>query len=271
MAEVQKICKEHKLDAAASPNKKLQLYLDGFDEFGEKESIVDLLGISQNAFLQENIKLIITCRSTEISEPEIVNFLQVPARRASMIRAYICPVNSVQQNDYLEKFVKEVQVNKNLFFGKFNCFDTVNEYTEMFTNYPSLQNMAQEPFTLRLILGIMPDIKKMQKSTTSNITLYEIFQIFVRKWVENEIFRLNEADQYQMTEFVDIDRIESEEDQQAVIEQVVIGGGLILKQLWIADKLNNEFSAEDLEAIQNDDFQLEILKVCVKCLPLQLN
>lgn len=44
-------------------------------------------------------------------------------------------------------------------FGKFNAFKTYEEYKEMLDNSTALQDIATEPFTIRLLVGIMPDIR----------------------------------------------------------------------------------------------------------------
>jgi hypothetical protein len=54
--------------------------------------------------------------------------------------------------------------------------------------------MAKEPFTIRLLVGIMPSLKTKilnNLAHISKITMYEILQIFTDKWIENEIYRLS--------------------------------------------------------------------------------
>ena len=64
-------------------------------------------------------------------------------------------------NEYIKKFVEVVNLYKNSkLFGKFNAFETYEEYKEMFNNNKALQEMATEAFTIRLLVGIMPDIKE---------------------------------------------------------------------------------------------------------------
>ena len=53
--------------------------------------------------------------------------------------------------------------------------------------------MATEPFTIRLLVGIMPDIRDKfgERGHGIKITLFEVLQIYIEKWIENEMARLN--------------------------------------------------------------------------------
>lgn len=61
-------------------------------------------------------------------------------------------------------------------FGKFNAFKTYEEYKDMLDSSTALQDMATEPFTIRLLVGIMPLIKDKCINQSKNIviTLYEV-------------------------------------------------------------------------------------------------
>ena len=44
--------------------------------------------------------------------------------------------------------------------GKFEAFKTAKEYEDIMESNQSLKDMAKEPFTIRLLVGIMPKLKK---------------------------------------------------------------------------------------------------------------
>lgn len=137
------------------------LYLDGFDEFGEgKEGILDLVGIKSDAKLQDKLKVIVSCRSTEISSDQIKDIFYLRNQFQSSDHGYICPINSQQLKEYLGKFVDTVnQYNSSHLMGKFESFKTSKEYEDMMESNQSLKEMAKEPFTIRLLVGIMPRLK----------------------------------------------------------------------------------------------------------------
>ena len=75
-------------------DQKLILYLDGFDEFGEgREKILDLVGIKEKKELQQRCKVIVSCRSTEISGDEIKDIFMLKDQPLASEVGYICPVN----------------------------------------------------------------------------------------------------------------------------------------------------------------------------------
>ena len=63
--------------------------MDGFDEFGTKESIVNLLDL--NSLNRSNIKVIISCRTSEITDNKINYYLQLKDTRKPTIVWHICP------------------------------------------------------------------------------------------------------------------------------------------------------------------------------------
>ncbi len=70
----------------------------------------------------------------------------------------ICPFNKQQRDEYINQSVEFFRRLK----GKvtdFETFDTAQEYIEVIEQQQSLKELAQVPFTLSLILAILPKIK----------------------------------------------------------------------------------------------------------------
>lgn len=128
-------------------------------------------------------------------------------------------------HDYIKKFVEIVNKYKDSkLFGKFNAFKSYNEYQSMLNSNIALQQMATEPFTIRLLVGIMPDIRdrfNSSKGQSRCITMLEILQIFISKWVENEISRLGKRDKEQLAEeIVDIDPGQLDDNIEEAVDAI---------------------------------------------------
>jgi hypothetical protein len=83
----------------------------------------------------------------------------------------ICSFNKSQRDEYINKSVAAFKILK----GKitdFENFDTAEEYLEVLEQQESLKELAQAPFTLSLILAILPKIKtELNKNNQSSSKL----------------------------------------------------------------------------------------------------
>lgn len=79
----------------------------------------------------------------------------------------------------------------------------------MFRVQKGLRDMATEPLTIRLLVGVMPDLKQKLGDSglgSSQVTMHEILRIFIDRWIANEVVRLSRDQQYTLAEKVaDID------------------------------------------------------------------
>ena len=110
---------------------------------------------------------------------------------------YICPFDMAQRNEYISKFVQTVQGLKKYYLD-FDSFDQVHIYENYFRDYAVLLELTQVPFTLRIIMNILPQlVKKIEKdrlianSIVNNIYLsrQNIFEVFVKFYYNNEVKR----------------------------------------------------------------------------------
>jgi hypothetical protein len=83
----------------------------------------------------------------------------------------VCPFNKQQRDEYINQSVAVFKRLK----GKitdFETFDTAQEYIEVLEQQQSLKELAQVPFTLSLILAILPKIKtELNKNKLSSSKL----------------------------------------------------------------------------------------------------
>lgn len=160
---------------------------------------------------------------------------------------------------YIKKFVEIVvkYQNTNL-FGKFKTFQTSAEYERIISDNQFLSDMATEPFTIRLLVGVMPDLKEIlaKRSPLINLSMLEIIESFVNKWIENEISRFDREEGWQLSEFVDVDedKLLSPDNVEGVIYYINLEALKIIKHLWVTDKISkNKFDLSDISEITDAD------------------
>jgi hypothetical protein len=101
----------------------------------------------------------------------------------------ICPFNKQQRDEYINQSMVVFKRLK----GKitdFETFDTAQEYIEVLEQQESLKELAKVPFTLSLILAILPKIKvelnknnqSSPKLLTQKFSRYQIYQIFEQQF-----------------------------------------------------------------------------------------
>jgi len=80
---------------------------------------------------------------------------------------YICPFDNTQRNEYIQKFVKTVSGLKKYYLD-FHSFQSVQEYENYFRDYSVLLELTKVPFTLRIIMNILPYLVKEIEKDRSN-------------------------------------------------------------------------------------------------------
>lgn len=81
--------------------------------------------------------------------------------------------------------------------------------------------------------------------------MLEVLHIYTQKWIENEIFRLNQDERYTLAEDIaNIDLNGLNENIPSAIESIEKEALKITEYLWVNNKIsNNSFSKEDLSEI----------------------
>ena len=75
-------------------------------------------------------------------------------------------------------------------------FETEKEYNEMFDKFPAILDLGSEPFIMRILLTILPDLKQRLKVSILDdlipncIPRFTILEMFVDIWIRGELSRL---------------------------------------------------------------------------------
>lgn len=77
--------------AALSSNQKLVVYMDGFDQFGQgKEKILQIIRISHSKVYQSKLKIVVTCRVSEVTEETVSEIIYNRSKRLNYEIRYFC-------------------------------------------------------------------------------------------------------------------------------------------------------------------------------------
>ena len=171
---------------------KTLFVLDGYDEYNDKN-----LQITQNLIplsKYPNTKIVMTCRENYATQHDYQTCFGANQFELN----YICPFDDDPRNEYIQKFVKTVQGLKKYQLD-FESFATVDEYEKYFKDYGVLEDLTHVPFTLRIIMNILPYLvksleadKQYKQQTVNNIYISRtnIFDVFTRFYYSNELKRL---------------------------------------------------------------------------------
>jgi hypothetical protein len=124
--------------------------LDGFDEFKNKKIEIDKF--FKKSIFGNKLTIVVTSRPRYALYSDFLKCFGVH----EVIN--VCPFNKSQRDEYINKSVAVFKRLK----GKitdFETFDTAQEYIEVLEQQQSLKELAQVPFTLSMVLAILPMIK----------------------------------------------------------------------------------------------------------------
>ncbi len=124
--------------------------MDGFDELNNKE--IEINKALKKEISANKLTIVVTSRPRYGLYSDFLKCFGVH----EVIN--ICPFNKKQRDEYINNSVAVFARLK----GKitdFETFDTAQDYIEVLEQQQSLKQLAQVPFTLSLILTILPKIK----------------------------------------------------------------------------------------------------------------
>ncbi|ETO33233.1 hypothetical protein RFI_03874, partial [Reticulomyxa filosa] len=159
--------------------------LDGFDEIFDNYSKDNNERYFYDRFnLNEwNANFIVTCRSHVLSEEDIKQVLFGLDVKHNLISTmpivHLWPFSKEQMHGYIDKFVKMNKKNK---MNEYLSW-TVQQYEETLQKYPNLYKMVEEPFLLRLILTVLPDLLKRHQ-IGAKISRAQVYEAFNEKWID---------------------------------------------------------------------------------------
>ena len=128
--------------------------MDGYDEYNDKtiRIVPDL--INHNDY--PKCKIIMTCRENYANLTDYsVCFDGINKFELN----YICPFEDGQRNEYIDRFVHTVKSLKRYYLD-FEAFGSVEVYESYFKKYSELLQLSKAPFTLRIIMNILPLLVK---------------------------------------------------------------------------------------------------------------
>ncbi|KAF9950436.1 hypothetical protein BGZ70_001385 [Mortierella alpina] len=196
--------------------RQIVLICDGYDE---KQLSINLHNANRlNQPGRWNAKLIVSCRSQYLKNGYRDDFLPTPTRRSNRVaasdlfqEAVIVPFTEDQIEDYVKQFV-ELPDDELLFKDRPRW--NADDYMKRLQKIPNLMDMVGNPFLLSVslqvlhrIIGINVDLK------TVRVTSVQLYDIFVKEWVERGRKRLQvrkstlAPDERQALTWLDNDRV----------------------------------------------------------------
>ncbi|KAG9061125.1 hypothetical protein KI688_007754 [Linnemannia hyalina] len=166
-------------------NREFAVICDGYDE---SQLQANLYGSNQfNRPLQWKVKMIISCRSTYLSQDYRGRFEPVSSDKYAPLpglfqEAVIVPFSSDQITEYVGKFV-HLKDTRNLFIDQ-RVWD-VEEYMGKLRSIPNMMELVKNPFLLVLSLKSLPsvynDFPEVTKFKATRVMLYDGF---IDQWIQ---------------------------------------------------------------------------------------
>ena len=160
-----------------------------FDGFDEIKSEYDRSSGSENFYKRFELhnwpgsKFVVSCRSQVLNDSEIGEFFQV--NRQAVPHVHLAPFSQEQIERYIKIFAQS-EHNTDKW--------SPEQYRESLDHFPGLSDMVQEPFSLGLILRVLPQLKKKYEKG-SRVSRSQLYATFSEKWFENEASRLKDSPQ----------------------------------------------------------------------------
>ncbi|KAF9538952.1 hypothetical protein EC957_005988 [Mortierella hygrophila] len=200
-------------------NRKFTVICDGYDE---SQLQANLYGSNQfNQPLQWKVKMIISCRSTYLSQDYRGRFEPVsPDKYAPLsdlfLQAVIVPFSSDQIAEYVGKFV-HLKDTRNLFIDQ--RVWNVEEYMDKLRSIPNMMELVKNPFLLVLSLKSLPsvynDFPEVTKFKATRVMLYDGF---IDQWIQVNQRRIQSGlHQYASKYQAEFDELVSEGFPEAVM------------------------------------------------------
>lgn len=130
--------------------------------------------------------------------------------------------------------------------------------------------MATEPLALRILAGIIPEIKvKIQRGKTVKISMFEVLKMYTSLWIRSEIVR-NQAEPFikEMLGICNMDSLDQRKFGTYVVNSVVLQ---VIRNKWLrSQNFSNYFNKSDIFAAQKVKSQIDFKKILALC-PVQQN
>lgn len=177
-------------------HRRFVVICDGYDESQLKTNLHFTNKWNQPG--QWKVKVVISCRGQYLGSDYRTRF-QPQADRYSTTRnadanelmeeAAFAPFNMTQVEQYVEQYTKNPP-EANIHAGK--PMWTKDDYLSKLRRIPNLMDLVSNPFLLRLSLDALPEVVKSKSELSEiHITRVELYDSFVKQWLEINLARLD--------------------------------------------------------------------------------
>ncbi|KAF9118122.1 hypothetical protein BGW39_001463, partial [Mortierella sp. 14UC] len=176
-------------------HRQFVLICDGYDESQLKINIHATNNFNQPG--QWKVKMVISCRTQYLGQDYRSRFQphSLDRYQCTVVNLFqevvVAPFSRAQIQQYVEVYVKGLPTVDPL-LSKPSW--TAKEYMDKLVNIPNLMDLVSNPFLLSLSLDALPSIVKSHKDISAiRITRVQLYDSFVRRWLEVNRARLEES------------------------------------------------------------------------------
>ena len=161
------------------------IFCDGFDEVKAKYDAQE--NVPTNFYKRFQLhtwrgsKFLVSCRSQILNNKESLTTFQV--NRKSAQKVHLAPFSDQKVHTYVQHFANSKHGHQG--------WDE-KAYEEALQAFPGLQEMIREPFSLGLVLKVLPKLQAECKANT-RLTRAQLYAAFSEQWFENEFNRLQQT------------------------------------------------------------------------------
>ncbi|KAF9271899.1 hypothetical protein BGZ68_002924, partial [Mortierella alpina] len=212
-------------------HRQMVLICDGYDETQLKINLHTANKFNQEG--QENIKMIISCRSTYLGQDYRIQFEpQQNDRYAGTAKglyteAVIVPFSSAQIEDYVNQFVRDPEVHKLMGVGR---IWSTEDYMSTLKSIPNMMDLVKNPFLLSLSLRALPLVVKDEDDLSKvKVTRLTLYNSFTDQWLDTNKRRLanmtksaetNVGKELSVIDFL-AEHVQSDEDFKQQLHQII--------------------------------------------------
>ena len=163
--------------------------LDGLDEVHKQYANTPNLSLDLYERYQlhrwPKSKCIVTARSQAFTQEALRDIF--PSKQGTIPQVHLAPFSDQKVHTYVQHFVQSKHAHQG--------WDE-KTYEEALAAFPGLQEMIREPFSLGLVLKVLPKLQAECEANT-RLTRAQLYAAFSEQWFENEFNRLQQSHPHQ--------------------------------------------------------------------------
>ncbi|KAF0529281.1 NACHT domain-containing protein [Gigaspora margarita] len=231
-------------------NRKFVFILDGYDEIVERERHC----YDSNMFTEwKNAKIIISCRPEYLDEGSRERFWPKENGKKGFQELILTPFSWVEIEQYIKNYVDYSKKN-----GSQLLWDA-DRYIQEIKAISQIEELVCNPVLLKIILTILPDLRKSGTSQINRIVLYEEF---IKKWFERAQERLQKI-QLKKEEREEFDRLKVDFTEHCLrfgkefaFKMFVDNNKVVVDY----DPINEKITSEWAKFLGNEDVKLLLIR-----------